>query len=215
MIQTKHLQHAGGFYPYSVHLPKLRHVNNGFSSLKSYLEGLFHSCPDAYFQNGGPRSSTLKTAVPFDIITVQGHEVSALAEAGLAANAERYANNHLKVQSFMLEQDAKTFAIEVPLWMQHHELDNYAEIFRTIQPLTGHIDLLRIENDTIWIWDYKPKARKEKYAATQVYFYALMLSARTGIPLEHLRCGWFDDNDAFLFKPKSLPLAYNKELSML
>src|SRR3989344_5612108 len=201
MIKTKQLNHAGGFYPYSVHLPKLQQANNGFSSLKDYLNMLFQACPDAYF-NGGPRSSTLKTKLPFDIIEVQGHEVSALAEAGVAANAERYNNNHLRVQLFMLEHDQQTFAIEVPLWMQHHELDNYAEIFRTIQPLTGHIDVLRLENDSLWIWDYKPKAKKEKYASTQVYFYALMLSKRTGIPLDHIRCGWFDDKDAFLFKPK-------------
>ncbi|MBU4503046.1 MAG: PD-(D/E)XK nuclease family protein [Nanoarchaeota archaeon] len=68
--------------------------------------------------------------------------------------------------------------------------------------MTGHIDILRIEDEKIWVWDYKPNAHKEKYASTQTYFYALMLSKRTGIPLDDFRCGYFDQNHAFAFKPE-------------
>ncbi|HLD12476.1 MAG TPA: PD-(D/E)XK nuclease family protein [Candidatus Nanoarchaeia archaeon] len=211
MIKTKQLLHKGGFYPYSIHTQRTEKLDNGLSNLKQFLEHVFHACPDQYF-NSGPRSSTLKTVLPFDIIEIQGHEVSALAEMGLEENKERVNNNHMRVQLFMLEHDPGTIAMEVPLWMQHHELDNYVDIFKTIEPLTGHVDILRKENEHIWIWDYKPNAKKEKYASTQVYFYALMLSKRTGIPLEHIRCGWFDHKDAFLFKPKTLSIPFNKAL---
>ncbi len=211
MIQTKQLLHAGGFYPYSVHSKRLQTLDNGFTPLRDYLLSMFHACPDTYFQSG-PRSSTLKTTFPFDIIEIQGHEVSGLAGLGLEENKERYTSNHMKVQTFMLEHDHNTLAMEVPLWLQHHELDHYVDVFRTIEPLTGHIDILRLENNKIWIWDYKPKAKKEKYASTQVYMYALMLSQRTGIPLEQIRCGWFDDTIAYLFKPIKQPMHYNKSL---
>ncbi|MDO8556536.1 MAG: PD-(D/E)XK nuclease family protein [Nanoarchaeota archaeon] len=212
MIQTKQLLHAGGFYPYSIHSKRVETLNNGFTPLRDYLLSMFQTCPDSYFQSG-PRSSTLKTKFPFDIIEIKGHEVSALAERGLEENEERCKSNHMKVQLFMLEHDENTLAMEVPLWLQHHELDNYVNVFRTIEPLTGHIDVLRQENEKIWIWDYKPNAKKEKYASTQVYMYALMLSQRTGIPLEQIRCGWFDDTIAYLFKPKQQPMPYNNSLT--
>ena len=81
------------------------------------------------------------------------------------------------------------------------ELPNYKRIFNSDEPLTGHIDVLQIEDDKIWVWDYKPNAQLEKYATTQTFFYALMLSKRTGIPLDNFRCGYFDENVAYLFKP--------------
>lgn len=102
----------------------------------------------------------------------------------------------------MLENDKKSIAIEVPLWLHSHELKDYKKYFNSDEPLTGHIDLLRIQDNKIWIWDYKPNAEKEKFATTQTYFYALMLSKRTGIPLKHFMCGYFDKNYAFTFKPQ-------------
>ena len=50
--------------------------------------------------------------------------------------------------------------------------------------------------------NFKPNAIREKYAATQVYFYALMLSKRTNKDLEDFRCGYFDNDYAFVFKPE-------------
>ena len=81
---------------------------------------------------------------------------------------------------------------------------HYEELFGTTEPLTGHIDLVTIEDGKIWVWDYKPNAHKEKYADTQVYFQSLMLSKRTGIPLDKFRCGYFDWDRAYMFKPGSI-----------
>jgi len=184
---------------------------NGFSALRKYLDNVFEQCPDDYF-NDGPRSSALKFRMNHDIIEVRGHEVSALAKYGLLENQERYRDNHSRVQMFMLEHDNNTVAMEVPLWLCAEELEGYEELFQSTAPLSGHVDVLRVDDGKIWIWDYKPKAHKEKYAATQVYFYSLMLSKRTKIPLEHFRCGWFDDYYAFLFKPKEKVIPRNKSL---
>ena len=145
---------------------------------------------------------TLKFNLPsINLTHLASYEVSELARFGLDINKERFLENHPRVQNFMLENDTKTVAIEVPLWLENNELSLYKEIFNSKEPLTGHIDILRVEGDNIWIWDYKPNASREKYASTQTYFYALMLSKRTGIDLKNFRCGYFDDKNAFVFNP--------------
>jgi hypothetical protein len=73
---------------------------------------------------------------------------------------------------------------------------------KTCDPLTGHIDVLRREEDgRLGVWDYKPRAAAERDAHIQVFLYALMLSLRTGLPLTAFLCGYFDEKDAYLFDP--------------
>ncbi len=202
VIQHLLFNHKGGTYYYRVNEAKLNALCKGsFSQLSTYLRGMFNNCPNEYF-NYGPRGSCLKFEFVDDLISVAGHEVSTLAGLGLKVNNERFNDNHSKVQVFMLENDKTTIAMEVPIWLQSNELGCYNEMFNSSDPLTGHIDVLRIEDGKIWIWDYKPNAHREKYASTQIFFYALMLSKRTRIPLEKFRCGYFDQNYAFLFKPE-------------
>jgi len=134
-----------------------------------------------------------------DIKKIKGHEVSELARIGLESN--RFKTAHSNVQMFMLQNDNKTISIEVPIWLMDNEMPRFHEIFNSNDPLTGHIDALRIEDDKVWIWDYKPNAEKERFASIQTNFYALMLSKRTGIDLKNFRCGYFDDKNAFVFNP--------------
>ncbi|MDI6737611.1 MAG: PD-(D/E)XK nuclease family protein [Nanoarchaeota archaeon] len=203
VIKQKTFWH-GWKYDYSMHEQKASALlDNGFSQLKEYMGLLFSSCPDKYFLEG-PRGSKLRFRMPnLDIRRHNDHEVSLLTGYGLGINAERFSSEHMKVQMFMLENDRKTIAIEVPVWLLPEETEKFSQLFREKKPLTGHIDLLRVENNKIWVWDYKPNAESEKYAATQTYFYALMLSKRTNIPIESFMCGWFDTANAFVFRPKA------------
>ncbi len=201
VILRKFLDHKGGFYHYKLHRVKTNNLVNGFDKLRGYLYDIFENCPDNYF-NSGPRSSSLKFNIKnLDLFKVKGHEVCGLTEQGLKHNRDNYNSNHSKVQSFMLEMDDKTIAVEVPIWLENGELKEFKELFNSEEPLTGHIDVLRVEDGKIWIWDYKPNCLEEKYASTQVYFYAYMLSKRTDVELENFRCGYFDCNYAFMFKP--------------
>ena len=213
VIKERVLEHPGSYYVYRLHEAKLGQLcnNNGFGALKAYLQHVFQQCPDAYFREG-PRSSCLKFALPHEIAEVRGHEVSTLAKYGLLENQQRYRDNHSRVQMFMLEHDNNTVAMEVPLWLEPFELEGYHELFGSTLPLSGHIDVLRVDGEKVWIWDYKPHAQKEKYASTQVYFYSLMLSARTGIPMNHFRCGYFDDRYAYMFQPKEGLLGKTRSL---
>ncbi|MBM3199699.1 PD-(D/E)XK nuclease family protein [Candidatus Woesearchaeota archaeon] len=210
MISHTSFKH-GWYYHYRIHDDKAANLTNGFISLKDYLYKVFKNCPNDYFDKG-PRGSALKFKLPLGIKQEVGHEVSMLTKYGLEVNDERFSSNHSKVQMFMLEHDHKTIAIEVPLWAECSEIDHFKDVFRCEEPLTGHIDVLRIEDGKIWIWDYKPNARLEEYAATQTYFYALMLSKRTGIPLENFMCGYFDSAYAFMFKPEKNVIKVNKKL---
>lgn len=210
VISHKSFDHKGGYYHYRIHNLKIsKLVNNG---LKTYLKNIFHSCPNELF-NSGPRSSSLKFKIPVTLKQSQNHEVSELAKHGLELNNDRFLTNHSKVQVFMLENDNKTIAAEIPIWLYKNELQNYTEIFKTAKPLTGHIDILRIEDNKIWIWDYKPNSHSEDFATTQVYFYALMLSKRTNLPLSNFRCGYFDSIYAFTFKPEENILTKSLELT--
>tara|TARA_Y100000310_G_C20634988_1_gene790674 strand:- start:598 stop:1242 length:645 start_codon:yes stop_codon:yes gene_type:complete len=199
MIKHTYLDHSGGMYYYRIHGGKVGELCD--ERLQVFLHQMFSLCPNDYFQ-GGPRSSSLKFNISgLDIKHVKGHEVSLMAKQGLWVNFERFNDNHSRVQVFMLEGDSKTIAMEVPIWLKEDEMGNFNELFGTNDPLSGHIDLVRVEDGLIWIWDYKPGAKKEKYASTQVAFYAYMLSKRTGVPLEKFRCGYFDAEDAYVFKP--------------
>lgn len=200
LIRIKNFNHRGGHYFYRIHEPKIDNLCNGLTSLKDYLAEMFENCPDDYFYSG-PRSSKLKFKIDADLIRVKGHHISGLCEQGLKQNEGRYKTSHSRVQVFMLENDKNTIACEIPIWAEAKEIEKFEEMFNCKEPLTGHIDILRVEDGNVWVWDYKPKAKKEKYASTQVFFYCLMLSKRTGIPIDKFRCGYFDEHNAFMFKP--------------
>jgi hypothetical protein len=190
----------GWFYHYRLHEPKTEKLcTNGLEKLKTFMDKMFDACPDHYFTEG-PRSSALKFNLDIEPVRIEGHEVCSLAGCGV--ESERYKTAHSNVEVYMLEMDGQTVAVEIPIWLMPHELETYRTLFDSEDPLSGHIDLLRIENDNIWVWDYKPNANKEKYASCQIMFYALMLSKRTGIPLDRFRCGYFDEKEAYVFKPE-------------
>ena len=201
VIEEVFFKHKGGKYTYKFHKEKIKQLCNGFVSLGGYLDFVSKNCPNHFF-NTGPRSSLLKFKLVDEINGIDGHEISYYAKYGLEINKDRFADAHSKVQNFMVEHDKNTIAMEVPIWLMPNEIAGYNSLFKSKEVLTGHIDLLRIENDTIWIWDYKPHAHKEIYASTQIFFYAYMLSKRTGIPLEKFRCGYFDKNFTFVFEPR-------------
>lgn len=67
-------------------------------------------------------------------------------------------------------------------------------------PITGHIDLLQIRNNLIYILDYKPEAEKIN-PIEQLTIYALALASRTKLPLKDFKCAWFDDLNHYEFFP--------------
>jgi len=203
VIKQALFNHKGGRYLYMMHTEKIRKLCIGkFKVIEEYLHSLLENCPNDYFNNG-PRGSCLKFKLIDSVMVVKGHEVSSLAKRALEINRERFKDKHSKIQTFMLENDDNTLAMEVPIWLMPNELARYESLFKSNEILTGHIDILRVEDGKVWVWDYKPNAHQEIYASTQTFFYAYMLSKRTSMPLDDFRCGYFDHNFAFIYKPKN------------
>ncbi|MDD5650864.1 MAG: PD-(D/E)XK nuclease family protein [Candidatus Nanoarchaeia archaeon] len=194
MIKRTSMDHKW-FYQYRLHTQKSLELSEDFPELHNYLETVFEKRPDEYFKQG-ISGSKLNFNLKLKIYQLNVHEICELTKEALKQDMKK--TGHTKVELFFLERDDKTIASEIPIWIHPEELKN-KEIDGI---LTGHIDILRIENNKIWVWDYKPNAKQEKYASTQLYFYAQMLSKRTGIPIDKFRCGYFDENDAFIFEPK-------------
>ena len=207
VIVHKSFKH-GWWYHYRIHVLKSKQLcARTLSPMDKYLHHVKDNCPEEYFSKG-PRSSQLRMKFDVDLVEIKNHEVCELARQGL--ESDMYNTAHTNVQMFMLSNDTSTISIEVPIWMLEKEMPDYNHFFNTSEALTGHIDALRIEDGLVWVWDYKPNAHKEKYATTQTNFYAIMLSARSGIPMSKFRCGYFDDEQAFVFKPLTCDVLKSK-----
>ena len=121
-------------------------------------------------------------------------DMAKTALRGISNNRMR----HPAVQDFMLEQDSSTIACEVPVYLAPWEIPLQRRFGKYGRSLSGHIDILQVREDKIWILDYKPNARYNVQSyMTQVFLYRICLSARTGIPSERIGIAYFDDKDYY------------------
>lgn len=184
------------FYRYRLCTTKI----NGFPEpLREYLWLIFEDCPTHLYKADGFRASQQRFTVKVPLYHTPTHVMIGLARD--SQDCTRFTSRHENLQLYFLEHDPGSFACEIPVWTESKEIQDYAEVFGTDAPLTGHIDLLRYADHRIEVWDYKPNAAKEVTAVTQVFLYALMLSIRTGISLRRFRCGYFDEQDLYWFNP--------------
>ncbi|MBU1240930.1 PD-(D/E)XK nuclease family protein, partial [Myxococcota bacterium] len=154
------------------------------------------------FYMDGLRGSAFPGHVPVALRHEPRHEVCGLARD--SHSVTRFRSRHENCQYHFLTEDPFTVGVEIPVWLESREILDFAEVFGGRGPLTGHIDLVREKSGVIEVWDYKPGAKRERTAATQVFLYTLMLSIRTGIPLKHFQCGYFDEHDCYTFSPLNL-----------
>ena len=199
-IRTHSFDHHPGYYRYRLALARTAGLPE---PMADYLHALFTDCPNHLFRQTVFRASRvgrngLRVRIP--LTRLQDHDI-----IGLACGSHRHepvSSRHENLQKFFLDGDPTTIACEVPVWMESWELADYREILRTRATLTGHIDVLRLEEDgLIGVWDYKPRAAAERDAHIQVFLYALMLALRTSLPLSAFTCGYFDEKDAYVFRP--------------
>ena len=204
-LRTHSFDHGGGhFYRYRVASKKLSSLPPLLKGIDEYLELLFADCPNHFFKSG-PRISALKWPIRPSAATSTDHEIAKMARA--AHKKRKYKSPHDNVEVYLLENDSKTIASEVPVWLEPVELKKCAPLFSSSECLTGHIDILRYENEKLGVWDYKPNVSANEQAGLQVFLYAIALSVRTGIPLVHFLCGYFDQRKAYLFSPSNPGLA--------
>ncbi len=199
-------------YRFCYHRSKIQFLleyptHQNFNPLKEYLKDIAINCPHKLFK-GETRSSSTKTDFNLDQVQISEKSNNAvrLAELALQAAPNNRAR-HDTLQRFMLSNDSVTVATEVPVYLTPEDASHMKNKLRfnlpfsLDDPLTGHIDFVQIRNKAIHILDYKPESKKERHALSQLTFYALALSRRTGLRLFDFKCGWFDDKNYFEFHP--------------
>jgi hypothetical protein len=204
--RTHSFQHRPAFYRYRVALTRVARLPE---PMADYLSALFTNCPNHLFSETVFRASGVsrrQLGIEIPLTRVSDHDIIALARR--SHGFSDVSSGHENLQKYFLEHDPATIACEVPVWIESWEFADYSQILGTREPLTGHIDVLRREDDgRLGVWDYKPRAAAERNAHLQVFLYALMLSLRTGLPLTAFFCGYFDEKDAYLFHPAQARLA--------
>ncbi|MFX1392638.1 MAG: hypothetical protein ACFFAH_03605 [Promethearchaeota archaeon] len=104
--------------------------------------------------------------------------------------------DHLPVQNYIISNDIKAIAMEIPTWKEIQGLGKY---------FIGHIDLLLLENDTLIVCDYKQEKRKIIKYLPQICAYGILLRERLNeydnVRNIKLKCIGFTKNIAIEFNP--------------
>lgn len=203
-IRTHSFNHEP-VYRYRLHESKIEDNKDIPKSLNNFLHLVLTDCPNHLYKNNKFRVSKIEIPIDINISHVDKHKLIDLAKDSRELN--EFKSRHENLEKYFLDNDLGTIAVELPLWLEKGELKDFSDYFGDHDPLTGHIDILRIEEDgKIAIWDYKPNAYKETKAHVQTFIYAFMLSVRTGIKLSNFRCGYFDEIDLYQFNPSEVIL---------
>ena len=190
VLFNKQFEHENLNYEFMYHRYKLdTFVGKLYPKLCSYITRFKEGCPDEFFEIGERCSQPKFEAQikPRRRVNL-ACEMTKFAVKAAKDNRER----HELVERFMLINDTATIACEIPVWYWEKSIDN---------GITGHIDILQLRNDRVYILDYKPGAAKDKKAPWQLYHYAVALSFRAKIPLKNIRCAWFDKDSYYEYAP--------------
>ena len=225
IILSEKLQHRQ-VYNFKLHKAKLALLQDKkalpegrFNSLKAYLDKIqTDDFPHHIFtnvsENKGQESRASKLSMKLLKITseTKNNHANRLAELALKLAPDNKAR-HQAVQDFMLINDSTTIATEVPVYLTDTDITYFEDrgfgfnLKDCQTPITGHIDILQIRNNLIYILDYKPEAERVK-PIEQLTIYALALAARTKIPVKDFKCAWFDERNYYKFFP--LKAVYEK-----
>jgi hypothetical protein len=193
-IKVKSLEHHNFYIRYRLHIENMKSAPE---SLQEYLSGILDYIPkDLFTHPENPGCSGMRQLTEIQMQELSDHPIISFAQK--SREHVKFKSRHENLQQWFLLNDPQAIVAELPVWMDEKESHEHLNLNF---PLTGHIDLLRYHDSKVEIWDYKPSAKKEKWAKTQVYFYALLLSLRAHIPLEAIQCGYFDESTAFVFRP--------------
>ena len=193
-IKVKSLEHHDFYIRYRLHTENMKHAPE---NLQEYLTGIFDYIPKELFTHPeNPGCSGMRTTIGIPTRKVDDHPI--IGDARKSREHAKFKSRHENLQQWFLLNDPHAIVAELPVWMDEKESSEHLQLRF---PLTGHIDLLRYNDSLVEIWDYKPNAHREKWAALQVYLYARLLSLRARIPLSAIMCGYFDESTAFIFNP--------------
>ena len=210
IILSEKLEHKQ-VYNFKLHLGKLflfqeRHAlkEEKLKALRAYLERVIdRNKEDKPFPHhiftaapSDPKKDSRASKMNMELLDItkitKFNSANRLADLATKATISNY-KRHEDVQDFMLINDSVTLAAEVPVYLTQADISyfkrsdfnfNFTD-YKT--PITGHIDVLQIRNNLIYILDYKPEAHKIN-PIKQLTIYTLALAARTKIPVKDFKC---------------------------
>ena len=190
VLFTKSFEHENLDYEFMYHKYKLDvFVREKFPGLAKHITRFERGCPDVFFEVGERCSKpSFEAAAKVRRASNLACKMAGFAVQAAMSNLER----HKLVERFMIVNDKATVACEIPVWYWEKSMDT---------GITGHIDILQVRNDLVYILDYKPGASKDRKAPWQLYHYASALSFRTRVPLKDIRCAWFDEESYYEYSP--------------
>jgi transposase-like protein len=200
IIHSKKFHHQQ-VYEFKYHTLKTNIAGKTFPQLKSYITSIYkkpYFIPESVFQHG-PRCSELQINLKSEKTTKNNNapKLAELAQTLAKTNRDR----HQQIENTFLINDTATIAIEIPVYLKPEELSKQEQAIYGLNltgPLSGHIDILQVRFNKIYILDFKPDAkRSDKSTAEQIFLYALALSKRTKTPLNKFICIHFNDKEYF------------------
>ncbi len=122
------------------------------------------------------------------------HDLSRIAKQTFMDHVKqkKHKPSHDDIQSRVLEEDPYGIAMEIPVW-------GNPPITRDI--VTGHIDILRVFDNTLYVVDYKPEDSFMR-SIPQVAFYGFLLEKN--LNLNNVKCISFSKNKVWEYKPNIL-----------
>jgi len=109
---------------------------------------------------------------------------------------QKHQSAHEAVEQFFLINDSSTVCTELPVFLNPKETN----LFNIETPLTGHIDLIQIRNNILYIMDYKPNLRHPEQYTSQLIAYKEAIQKRTNIPEKHIVPAVFNEHGYHQFE---------------
>ena len=140
----------------------------------------------------GPRCSSLDKDHSLDVKEKENitPELTQLAFNSQPKNTDK--SPHETVQDFFLINDSTTVATELPVFINPKETSLDVD-----EQITGHIDLVQIRYEDIYILDYKPNLNRPERHASQLQLYKKAIQERTSIPKDKIHTAVFNKHDYY------------------
>ena len=193
LTTTHNFQHQQ-VYPFTYHHLKLNIHSKQRPELRRYINWLERSLPRKLFLEG-PRCSSL------DI----DHDTNIDEKDNITPNLTQLAfdsqpknsngSPHKIVEDFFLINDSTTVATELPVFINPKETDLEVD-----EPITGHIDLVQIRYDNLYILDYKPNLNRPERHTSQLQLYRKAIQERTSIPEDKIHTAVFNRHSYYEFR---------------
>jgi transposase-like protein len=180
-------------FPFCYHELKLNISAKKVPGLKRYVNWVMRSLPERMFLEG-PRASQTKIDLSL-IFKERTDPVMDLCSLALQRMSSE-TSTHTSVEEFFLKNDDRTICTELPVFLNPSEIPS----LNLKVPLTGHIDLVQVRYDKVWILDYKPNLNRPEEYSSQLYLYREALSKRTGITKDEISLASFNQHSFFVYE---------------